>query len=380
MKSSASIFLRKDYQKTDGTNPIYLRIIISGKKKDYSLGVSVLEKHLNAKKYEIKAAHEDSFRFNLLIQKELKKAKDIFFNYAIRDKYLSIPDFDKHYKNDSYNSKSFYNYIEKQIRLHIGKFSEGTIHTYKTQLSKLQKYKPRLEFGHIDVDFIKEYDSYMSCTLENNESTRTKSLKFISQIINKAMVDGIVEENPFKKANIRFKRINSNREYLTLKELEVLEKLLAKSNLTKSKTNVLEYFLFSCYTGLRYSDVKQLRYKNIIDGNISIVTKKTQKKVEIPLIPQAKRFVGKGLPEQKVFRVISDQPTNRYLKVICEDAGIKKHISFHCSRHTFATNCLELGISIEVLKELLGHSELRETLLYAKTTNKKKAEAMRKWI
>jgi integrase len=288
--------------------------------------------------------------------------------------------FDKHYKNDSYNSKSFYNYIEKQIRLHIGKFSEGTIHTYKTQLSKLQKYKPRLEFGHIDVDFIKEYDSYMSCTLENNESTRTKSLKFISQIINKAMVDGIVEENPFKKANIRFKRINSNREYLTLKELEVLEKLLAKSNLTKSKTNVLEYFLFSCYTGLRYSDVKQLRYKNIIDGNISIVTKKTQKKVEIPLIPQAKRFVGKGLPEQKVFRVISDQPTNRYLKVICEDAGIKKHISFHCSRHTFATNCLELGISIEVLKELLGHSELRETLLYAKTTNKKKAEAMRKWI
>ena len=379
MKSSATIFLRKDHQKPDGSYTIYLRVIINRKKKDHSLQISVPEKYWNEKKCEVKGSWTDSHRHNLRIKKSLKKAADILFDHEIKDKHLNIFEFDRLYNNNSNNSKSFYDFVEKQIDLNTGKFSAGTIRTYETQLSKLKKFRTNLEFGQIDIQFIQEYESYMAKTLKNNENTRTKSLKFLSQIINKAIAEGIVEENPFAKNNRKFKRIDGNREYLTLKEIDKLEKLLTSGELKKNKAGVLEYFLFSCYTGLRYSDINQLRYKHISDGKVSIVTEKTKKKVIIPIIKRPEKFLKDGPPEQPVFKVLKDQPTNRYLKEICSDANITKTISFHCSRHSFATNSLELGIPIEVVKSILGHSELRETLIYAKTTNKAIEEAMKKW-
>ncbi len=377
MGYSAQLYLRTDYTKKNGTNPIYLRIIINRKKKDYSLNISVLPKHWNSKKDEIKMAANDAIQNNLIIQNNLQKAKDIFFDFQIKDKYLNIFEFDRLFNNASFNSQCFYQFANKQIELESGKFSNGTIGTWKTQVSKLIKFRSQLDFGQLDITFIKEYEAYMIKNLSNNENTVSKSMAFLKNMLNRAITEGIIEKNAFD--NYAIKKIQGKREYLNISEIAILEKLLYSNDINDSKKNVLRYFLFSCYTGLRYSDVKRLKHKHIVDGVLKITTQKTKKTVEFPLLPQALSLVDKGLDEMQVFKVLADQPTNRYLKDICTIAGIKKHISFHCSRHSFATNSVDLGVPLEVVQSILGHSEIRETQTYAKITDRQKQVVIDKW-
>jgi integrase len=379
MGNSTQLFLRKDYTKKDGTNPIYLRVIINREKKDYSLNISVLPKHWNSKKSAIKLAAPISVQSNLLLQKYIQKAKDIIFKHTIEDKYLNLYEFDKLFKSNSFNNKSFYDFVEKQIKTQKGILTPGTLHIYETQLSKLKQFRISLDFGQIDIPFLKEYENYMATTLNNNINTISKSLSFIRNILNKAIQEGIINENIFNKHKYKLRHAQTKREYLTMSEIEKLEKLLVNKELKPNKENVLKYFLFSCYTGLRYGDVKKLKYKDLENNTVRIITEKKKKPVEIPLSQKAIALAGSGLDNLPVFKVLTDQPTNRYLKEICKTAGIKKNISFHCSRHTFATNCVEMGIPIQVVKELLAHSDIKETLIYAKTTLRAKEEAIRKW-
>jgi len=379
MGFTAQLFQRTDYTKKDGTNPIYLRIIINRKKKDYSLNISVLPKHWNGKKDEIKMAATNAVQNNLIIQKKLRKAKEIFFEFQIKDKYLNIYEFDRLFNNDSFNSKCFYEFANKQLELNKGKLAEGTLSTWSTQISKLKRYRKKLDFGQVDIVFLKEYENYMINDLGNNENTIAKSMSFLKNMLNRAKQEGIIDVNVFNESKFEIKKVKGKREYVDLIELEKLEKLLLTDVINESRKNVLRYFLFSCYTGLRYSDVKRLRYKHIENGVLRIRMQKTKNEVEFPLLPQALSFVGSGLSEMQVFNVLTDQPTNRYLKDICKVAGISKHISFHCARHTFATNSLELGVPIQVVKEVLGHTEIKETLTYSRITNKQKEVVVEKW-
>lgn len=106
---------------------------------------------------------------------------------------------------------------------------------------------------------------------------------------------------------------------------------------------------------------------------------KTQRNVTIPLIDKAKLFMGTGLPQQKIFKIYVNQVTNRRLKEIMKKVSIHKNISFHCARHTFATVCITLGIPIEVISNILGHTKIQTTMIYIKILNEKKVEEMKKW-
>ena len=216
----------------------------------------------------------------------------------------------------------------------------------------------------------------MKRELGNNENTINKSLSFVKVMINRAINDSAIRTNPIKE--YKLKKIAGTREYLNIQELEKLEKLEFKE-LTKPQRNTLKYFLFSCYTGLRYQDIKDLCFRSINNGMITVIMHKTKEKVTIPVIHKAFQMLGDGFPEQKVFKVYTNQVTNRYLKELMVLALIKKRISFHCARHTFATVCLELGIPLEYVNSLLGHQDLKTTQIYAKILDYKKIEVMKKW-
>ena len=147
--------------------------------------------------------------------------------------------------------------------------------------------------------------------------------------------------------------------------------------MTKDLKSVLQYFLFSCFTGVRFSDLRNLKNSNLFleNGNtiISLRQLKTNKPVEIPLGNKAQKYLPeKGQPDQPVFKMYCNQFTNRALKDIMKLAGINKSISFHCARHTFATIALELSGDIAVVSKLCGHTKISTTQIYAKVLDSSK--------
>ena len=145
--------------------------------------------------------------------------------------------------------------------------------------------------------------------------------------------------------------------------------------------NTLKCFLFSCYSGLRYQDLFNLKYSNIADGFIDIEMEKTNETLRIPLSSKALKLIGheKHKTTDKVLNVYTNQKVNDYLKVGLTLAGIKKNMSFHCSRHTFASISLNLNIPLNVVSKLLGHNDLKTTLIYAKLDEQTKVDEMKKW-
>jgi len=194
-------------------------------------------------------------------------------------------------------------------------------------------------------------------------------------IILLAKNNGWIFNDPFSNYKIRLKRVD--RGYLTDQEIQ---KVLDKDFDSKRLEQVRDVFIFSCYTGLAYIDVKQLTANNIctsFDGKQWIMThrQKTDTPVNVPLlnIPLTilKKYEGK-LPKGQLLPVLSNQKLNSYLKEIADLCGIQKNVTFHLARHTFATTTtLSKGVPIETVSKMLGHTNIRTTQIYARITNEK---------
>jgi integrase len=278
-----------------------------------------------------------------------------------------------------YGSKSFYDFVDCLVIELQGKLTPGSLKGYKDQKNKMKSFKPVLLFKEIDRRFIDKYELFLIKVKENNKNTITKSMKFIKSVLNKAVLARMIKENVFDK--IPLGRTDGNREFLTINELNILDELYYKNELKQNKNNVLKYFLFCCYTGLRYSDIKNLRFIDILDNKyLSVSMVKTKEKVTIPLIEKAKKLIPRQyFNNQKVFKVLADQPTNRYLKDIMKEAKINKSISFHCSRHTFATVSKTLGIEYDVISKILGHTDIKTTKVYTRYEVSHLEKEMEKW-
>jgi integrase/recombinase XerC len=143
--------------------------------------------------------------------------------------------------------------------------------------------------------------------------------------------------------------------------------------------NHLQYFLFSCTTGLRYGDMKQLTWQHIQDERIYIRMQKTGEAISVPISVRAMKY----LPEKKdlgqVFVVPTNQVANRYLKEIGTAAGVQQQLSTHVARHTFASLSLNIGIPLHVVQKLLGHASLKTTEIYARVIDKTVSDEIKKW-
>ena len=198
---------------------------------------------------------------NSLIEHYYLKAKQILFDYRIKDNTLTFGRFKQDFYNISYGSDSFYDFYQNQIDLLKNKLAPGTIKCYKSQLIKLQEFRKDLTFDDIDMDFITAYEGFIKRFKENNKNTVVKSITFIKLMLNRAVAQGIIKENPIK--DYKLQAISGDRKFLSHEELTKLEQLYYENNLQPNKANVLRYFLFSCYTGLRYQDIKEFRFRDI---------------------------------------------------------------------------------------------------------------------
>ncbi len=225
MNPNYKIFLRSDYPKKDGSIPIYIRIIINRKKKDYTLGVSIFEpeKFWDPKTRRLKRCSWVNQNYvNGVIEDAETRTGDIFRDIKRTNHPLTLDEFDKRFKNPIEIKDSFYAYAEKEVE-HLRKMnaSSETIRSYKSYISKLKKYRENLTFGEITRDFVVKYHEHM-ISLGNGVNTCHKALAFCRMIIKRATRDKvIIMENPFE--NYKLTRQPGKRDYLTIEEIERLE-------------------------------------------------------------------------------------------------------------------------------------------------------------
>ena len=196
-----------------------------------------------------------------------------------------------------------------------------------------------------------------------------------STVYKMAWDNGWVSGNPFHL--LKLHKDKTERAYLSIDELE---RMANKEFSSERLERMRDIFLFCCYTGLSYIDVKTLTTDNLVrkpDGRLWIVTKrtKTEVPVHVPLLEIPLRLIEKYEPLRKgnlVFPVYSNQKSNDYLKEIAALCDIHKDITFHVARHTFATTItLDHGVPIESVSKMLGHTNVQTTQIYARITDRK---------
>ena len=197
--------------------------------------------------------------------------------------------------------------------------------------------------------------------------------------LNLAVKEEILPYNPITKisSDQRIKIPESTREYLTVDEVKTLIAADCINEATKRA------YLFSCFCGLRYSDIKALTWGDVLlDGEqyrVKIVMVKTQKTLYLPLSKEALRWMperGDAKDTDKVFSLPSQCYLNVVLRTWAANSGLTKHVTFHTARHTFATLELTAGAELYTVSKLLGHTQVKTTQIYAKIIDRKKDEAV----
>ncbi|MBB5637023.1 integrase [Pedobacter cryoconitis] len=371
----------KNYQK--GVAPIYLRITVNGNRSEVTTGRSCEPSRwntgvgrANGSKEEIKALN--TFLDHLQIKvyeahSQLMEADEVITAESLRNKFQG-----KTEKRITLIDV-FKDHNQKLESLVGSEFKKGTAERYRTSLKHTigflaWKYDlVDIEIKKIDYTFISEYDYYLRSVRKCANNSAVKYLKNFGKIIRICLSNGWLNIDPFLNYKPKIKKVD--RVYLNTEEIQLMTN---KKMATERLTHVRDIFLFCCYTGLAYIDVKNLRRRDIVNGIdgekwISIKRQKTNTPSRIPLLPTASALLNQYqnnricLNTGMLFPVLSNQKMNSYLKEIADFCGINKPITFHIARHTFATTVTLLnGIPIESVSKMLGHTNIQTTQHYAK--------------
>ena len=327
----------------DGKCAVRIRSTIKRKVTYFPTGLLVLESQFENKEV---VRHPNKTLFNATIHSKMLEIEKDYIEGKLFNKKVA-PD--------------FYTFCDKKIEQQKGRDSHGTWKHKKSYLKKLREFAPDLNFSEINPSFMLDFENY--CRGKGNEPTTVwSSVKFIKTMVNAALNDGLIKENPLKKYKGQ-SYVNPERSYLTEKEIKDIEKFANESK-NETLVKVANWFLFGCYTGLRYQDIKDFDISKIIGDRIILRTEKKKKDVSIKLHEKLKIILEKISPD-----VFTNQKMNEYLKVIAAQCKINKNITCHIARHTFAVYFLNKGGSMESLSKLLGHSSLKTTSIYGKITN-----------
>lgn len=232
-----------------------------------------------------------------------------------------------------------------------------------------------IALNEIKYNFITQYETYLLSTCGYKVNTSAKYLLQLKHIITLAFNNGWIHADPFKNFKLRFEKVD--RGYLTQQELNIM---MQKRFTIQRIEQVRDIFVFSCFTGMAYIDVKNLAEKDVktsFDGKLWIMKKRQKTNVlsKILLLDIPKKILTKykdKLSDGKLLPVLTNQKMNSYLKEIADVCGIEKNLSFHLARHTFATTItLSKGVPIETVSKMLGHTSIKTTQIYARITDSK---------
>ena len=383
--------LRESKQNKNGESPIEISISTNGERVYFNSGKYVNISDWSKSKQMVKGKADNAQLINsYLIQvrnkiyeKEVELIKNGFIISAslLRDAYLG--------KVETLNEKTLFDIVgthnSEQEKL-VGKgVSKATywISVYTDRLLKefvAQKYRRSdIYLRELNQNFIQSFHTFLKTEKGMSQNSATKHLKLLKKIINTAVVNSYMPHNPF--ATYKVEREPVEIDFL---DEEELRKVINFDTPIPRFERARDMFLFGCFTGLSYIDIKTLTPEHIEkDGTGRIWIKKRRVKTgvlsRIPLLPMAKMILDKYKGGERLLPIQDPADVNKYLKDIAILCGINKRITFHTSRHTFAsTVTLANNISLEVVSKMLGHTNTRMTTHYAKLVDKYIGEQMDK--
>lgn len=393
-KITLHIYAKSTKANAAGQFPIYIRITIDGKRLEFSTKKFVDPTKWSPELSKMKGNSEETRSLNEYLDVMKSKILDIQMKLIHSGDLITI---------EVFKNKLFGNTEKKRMLIPIFKdhnnkikellgkeYAPGTLERYNTSLKHTKeflewKYKiSDIEITKIDHAFITEYEFYLRSVRNCCNNTAVKYIKNFSKIIKICLANEWLDKNPFSNYKSKVKEV----ERVYLSEAEI-QNIINKEFKTERLSLVRDIFLFSCFTGLAYIDVKNLTKSHIsigIDGAKWIFThrQKTEAASKIPILPITQMIIDKYKDNSeceilnRLLPILSNQKMNEYLKEIAGVCEIDKELTFHIARHTFATTVtLTNGVPIESVSKMLGHKNLQTTQHYAKVLDKKVSEDMK---
>jgi site-specific recombinase XerD len=392
-KISILFYSRISLRNKNNLVPIYLRITVDGKRIEQSINRTVELSKWSNKAGKMKGSHAEARAFNSFLDAIKNKVHAAEREMVQDGRVITFESFKEKWLGT--NEKplmliEIFKHHNDQIKELVGKdYSPATYQRYVTSKDHTQsflkwKYKVEdIDIKKLNYEFINHYAFWLKTKRNCNHNTAMKYLANFKKVVLICMKNGWLQRDPFIGFKLTKKEVE--RPFLTENELQEMS---MKEFKTDRLTLVRDIFLFSCYTGLAYADVKKLKRTEIavgVDGEKWIFTKrqKTETSSRIPLLPTSQELLNKYQAHPqcvngKLLPILSNQKMNAYLKEIADTCGINKNLTFHIARHTFATTVtLSNGVPIESVSKMLGHKNLRTTQHYAKILDIKVSEDMK---
>ena len=380
-------YLRSNYVNKEGKTSVMLRIYLNNERLSLgSTGIAITASQWDKDKERIKGRTTDALSTNLQLDniagglqaifRKIEMSDDLSLE-RIKSEFLGKKDeidtlmqlFEKHNTD-----------ISKQVGISVSKATLQKYNVCKRHFSDFldKQYKRNdLKLTELTYLIIREFDLYLRTVVGQNSNTATKTMKTFKTITLLGQKMGVLLHDPFM--NHRFHLEPVNRGFLT--DEEIL--LIANKEIGIPRLEIVrDIFIFYILTGLAYIDVSNLTPDHIVTLGAKqwIMTQRQKTSVEtnILLLDIPKAIIDKycdnpAYPkrENKLFPILSNQKMNAYLKEIADLCGIKKNLTFHLARHTFATMSLSKGVPMESVSKMLGHTNIKTTQIYARITNKK---------
>lgn len=387
MKSTFKVlfYLKRNAIRKDGKMPIIARVTVDGHIAQFNVKLEVQPNNWSVKLGKVIGNSSDSKQYNAQLNEIKASLYRIYHELQQKDNYVTSEKVKNDFLGISENHETLLSLFQKHnediLKLVGISKSQTTYRKYEVTRKHLQKFM-QLKYNITDISlkeiknmFLCDFEIYLMSTVGCNANTTAKFMQFLKRIIIIARNNGMIATDPF--ANYKIHMTKVDRGYLTQEDIE---KLLKKQFTIKRLELVRDIFVFSCFTGLAYIDVKNLTDKEIrtsFDGKLWIMTKRQKTNVQSNIllldVPKMilEKYKGKSI-DNKLLPILSNQKMNAYLKEIGDVCEIDKEITFHLARHTFATTItLARGVPIETVSKMLGHTNITTTQIYARITDSK---------
>lgn len=359
---------------------LYLRVVINRKPIPINLGIAWPLAYIDQENGRIlpRSKKDQDFKdYEMMILTELSKINEVFKIYRLQDRLLTPELFKKELKNAG-RRKDFLKFMETDIaeRYNTGEIVLRTKLNHTSTYKRLVKFAGEIPFYAIDSKFLMRFVHWLKTKCDNDIDTAWCRIRDIKTYLKRAAEEGISINEDYRK----FKNIEGGARivYLENEQIKALLKLKSDPRLTDVHYQTLMAFMFSCFTSLRVSDVQRANWGwvNVKDEMVFLPwkTRKFGRSVTVPLNPLAKSFIQKQ--KGAFFNLPTDQEMNRSLKNLAVWSKINIHLTFHVARHTFATHYYRETKDIMSLKEILGHRNMKHTMIYAHINDQDKRNGM----
>ncbi|MDV6169373.1 site-specific integrase [Flavobacterium sp. DG1-102-2] len=351
--------IRTDKKRKDGYYPIYLFVYCSGVTQKLSLAEYIPKNIWDKEKERVNAKGYGNV--NSIILQKKNDVLNFIRKCLAEGNNVSQKDITNYWNGKADREVDFYKFYASFCQSHFKKIKPATQSHYRTLEKKLKMYSPKLKFKDINYVFTEGFKEF----LEDTGSGTYNMIKFLKTTLDQAMKLKLLTDDSWRETSA--KSPEGERVFLTPAEVKRIHELKLYE-FDKRLSESRDFFLFCCYSGLRYSDANNLTHDNYKEGMLCFNHQKTGNRQETPMTIEAKlifyKYLEKAKPQEKILPDICNQTLNLDLKVLAKEAKINKNLTSHVGRHTFAVTLLGNNVNPFNITYLMGHKKLNQSFSY----------------